>query len=256
MYLCGNSLGLQPKEASKLVLEELQVWAARGVEAHFDHQHERPWAKIETTVAPKLAKVLGAKPDEVAVMGSTTTNLHLLMAAFYLPSTAGRHKILFEQTAFPSDQYVFQSQVKWHGLDPKTSLVPLHSTEDYALQTEYILNTIDQHAKDTALLVLGGVQYYTGQYFDIANITKHAKSKGIVVGWDLAHAAGNVDLRLHDWNVDFAVWCAYKYLNGGPGGIAGLFVHERATPRITLSGWWGQEYETRFKMLPGTFPRR
>ena len=251
MYLCGNSLGLQPKETAKLVQEELQVWAAHAVKAHVDHPHGRSWAKIETTVAPKLAAILGAHEEEVAVMGSTTTNLHLLLAAFYHPSPNGRHKIIFERTAFPSDQYVFQSQIKWHGLDPKTSLVSLHSPESHSLSTQSILDTIDEHASDTAVMVLGGVQYYTGQYFDIPTITKHAKSKGIIVGWDLAHAAGNVDLRLHDWNVDFAVWCAYKYLNGGPGGVAGLFVHEQATPKTTLSGWWGQEYETRFKMLPG-----
>ena len=249
-YMCGNSLGLQPKSTRKYLLEELDVWANYGVEGHFNHPHNRPWADITSTCKKGLAAVVGAKESEVEGMGSLTSNLHFLLASFYKPDLKGRYKIIMEDHAFPSDQYAFASHVQWHGLDPADTIIKIKPLEGHAtLTTEQILDTMKQNADKTALILFSGVQYYTGQLFDIPTITAEAKRLGIVAGWDLAHAAGNVELKLHDWNVDFAAWCTYKYINSGPGGIAGLFVHEDAKPAgQKLVGWWGHNSAERFKM--------
>ncbi|KAL4965574.1 kynureninase [Aspergillus stella-maris] len=265
IYLCGNSLGLQPRNTKKYIEYYLRTWAIKGVNGHFTHHEDElipPFVDVDSTGAKLMAPVVGALQSEVAVMGSLTTNLHLLMASFYQP-TQERYKIIIEGKAFPSDHYAVESQIRHHNLDPKDAMVLIEprSSEQPILETDHILEIIDKHASSTALLLLSAIQYYTGQYFDIEKITAHAQSKGIVVGWDCAHAAGNVDLKLHDWNVDFAAWCNYKYLNSGPGGMAGIFVHEKhgqvktttddgelESFRPRLSGWWGGDKETRFLM--------
>ncbi|KAI9218714.1 kynureninase-like protein [Blastocladiella britannica] len=253
IYLCGNSLGLQPKRTAGLLTEELQVWAERGVHGHFDHAHGRPWVTIDETVTTSLERLVGAAPGEheVACMGSLTNNLHLLMVAFYRP-TAARYKIVIEAKAFPSDTYAVASQVAMHGRDPADAVIALAPrTGEYTLRTEDILKAIDDNADQIALVMLSGLQYYTGQAFEMERITAHAKAKGCVVGWDLAHAVGNLDLKLHDWGVDFAAWCSYKYLNSGPGCIAGAFVHSAHATRTDLprlAGWWGHDKASRFTM--------
>lgn len=259
IYLCGNSLGLQPKRTRQMINDELDIWAERGVVGHFDHPKGRPWVNLDQATTRHAAVIVGARENEVAVMGSLTGNVHLLMASFYKP-TKERYKIIIESKAFPSDHYAVVSQLAWHDLTESDALICIGSENDDHVQfltTEQILKTIDVHAESTALLFLSGVQYYTGQAFDIPRITAHAQSKGIVVGWDLAHAAGNIPLQLHDWNVDFAAWCSYKYLNSGPGAIAGLFVHSRhdtQPPRSRLAGWWGHDRPTRFQMRPSFNP--
>jgi kynureninase len=254
VYLCGNSLGLLSKRSEKYVKEELDKWAKRGVEGHFEG--DRPWASIDETVTGYCAELVGAKAGEVAVMNSLTVNLHLLMVTFYKP-TSEKYKIICEAMPFPSDTHALESQIKLHGFDPKDALVRIPQKGDY-LQTEEILQCIREHANSTALILLPGVQYYTGQVFPMQEIAKLARELNIPFGVDLAHAMGNLVLKLHDWGVDFAAWCSYKYLNSGPGGIAGIFVHERnsgKTPRF--EGWWGQALENRFMMgqehipLPG-----
>ncbi|ODQ53013.1 kynureninase [Saitoella complicata NRRL Y-17804] len=252
IYFCGNSLGLQPKRTESLLLEELAVWKQRGVQGHFRHPLGREWVAIDETVTTQMATVVGAVPAEVAVMGSLTANLHLLLASFYTP-TKERYKIIMESKAFPSDHYAIESQITWNKLSPSSSLILIDPLPgNYHLTTPQILATIDEHADSTALIMLSGLQFYTGQAFDIQLITQHAHSKGILVGWDLAHAAGNLDLKLHDWDVDFAAWCNYKYINAGPGAIASIFIHERhslsQTPRPRLSGWWGHDKASRFRM--------
>ncbi|GAA94825.1 hypothetical protein E5Q_01479 [Mixia osmundae IAM 14324] len=253
VYLCGNSLGLMPKNVSKVVSEELEIWSSRAVLGHFDHPLDRPWMYIGDKTSEALGEIVGAKPSEVIAMGTLTSNLHLLLSSFYTP-TATRYKILYEEKAFGSDQYAFASQVIHHGLDPAEALRALvPRTGEYTLRIEDILKVIEQEGDTIAVSMLAGVQYYTGQCFQMEPITRAAQAKGCLVGWDLAHAVGNVPLRLHKWNVDFAAWCSYKYLNAGPGAIAGLYVHERhADPatRPRLSGWWGHDASSRFKMLP------
>ncbi|KAK9469723.1 pyridoxal phosphate-dependent transferase [Lipomyces arxii] len=244
-YLCGNSLGLLPVATKRIIGEELDIWGKSGVYGHFRHDKDRPWVTIDEVPAQKMAKVVGAQPSEVAVMTTLTTNLHLLMISFYRP-TPSRYKIMIERKAFPSDHYMVESQLELHGY--KDGMVCIEPDDDLLIPTDTILRTIDAHADSTAVLLLPGVQYYTGQAFEIEKITAYAKQRGIVVGWDLAHAAGNLDLRLHDWNVDFAAWCSYKYLNSGPGGIAGLFVHENQSARPRLTGWWAHNKATRFAM--------
>ncbi|EGG12429.1 uncharacterized protein MELLADRAFT_41663 [Melampsora larici-populina 98AG31] len=256
VYLCGNSLGLQPRRAAEMVLEEMDVWAERAVNGHFDHPLGRNWADFADLCLPTLASLVGASStSEVAVNGSLTTNLHMLMITFYRP-TKERYKILLEARAFPSDTYALTSQVEMHGFDPSESLVFLSPREgEYHLRTEDILSTITKEGPSIALVLLPGVQYYTGQAFPIQQITSAAHQQGCIVGWDLAHAIGNVVLDLHSSQVDFAVWCSYKYLNAGPGAIAGFFVHEKWTSqpdglngRPRLAGWFGHNPETRFKM--------
>lgn len=259
IYFCGNSLGLMPKATRTALLAELDAWGARGVESHFNHPGESAgktsWVDIDLPIVPLLAPIVGALNSEVAAMGSLTANLNALLTTFYKPQ--GTHtKILFEKQAFPSDYYAFLNMVKLHGFDKSHLIqmeVPANATY---LSTESILQTIEAHKDELALVCLPGIQYYTGQYFDIEKITKAAHAHGITVGWDLAHAVGNVPLHLHDWGVDFAAWCSYKYLNSGPGAIGGIFVHEKYTKNNSkedypprLAGWWGNNAGDRFKML-------
>lgn len=249
LYFTGNSLGLMPKLAQTYVEEELEDWKNWGVEGHFHAR--RPWMPYHEFFTDSLANLVGAKSEEVVVMGSLTNNLHLLMVSFFRPS-GKRTKILCEAKAFPSDQYALASQLRFHGLDPKEHLIEVGPREgEHHIRKEDFMAAIDQHGDEIALMMVGGVNYYTGQVHDMQNLTTYAQDKGIVVGWDLAHGAGNVELHLHDWNVDFAAWCHYKYINSGPGATAGYFVHERHhgiadIPRF--EGWWGHDKETRFTM--------
>jgi kynureninase len=251
IYLCGHSLGLQPKTTETYIGQELKDWAQLGVEGHF--QAKNPWMPYHRLLTEQTAKLVGAKPIEVVVMNSLTVNLHLMMVSFYRP-TKERHKIIVERGAFPSDQYAVQSQIRFHRFDPATSLIELTPRPgESCLREDDIETAIDREGKAIALIMLGGVNYATGQAFDMARITRTGHARGCVVGFDLAHATGNVPLRLHDWDCDFAVWCSYKYLNGGPGCVAGCFVHERHAhawdmPRFT--GWWGHDEESRFLMGP------
>ena len=255
IYLCGHSLGLQPKSAREYVEQELKDWALLGVEGHFHGKN--PWMPYHRLLTDQTARLMGAKPSEVVVMNSLTVNLHLMMVSFYRP-TPQRHKILIEDSAFPSDQYAVQSQIKYHGFDPKNSLLELRPRPgERTLRDDDILNTIEHEGDSIALVLLGGVNYASGQFFDLPGITAAGHAKGCVVGFDLAHAAGNVPLRLNAWGPDFAVWCSYKYLNGGPGCIAGCFVHERHSHDASLprfAGWWGHDQDTRFLMGPEFHP--
>lgn len=251
VYLCGNSLGLQPVTVAAAVQQELDDWKRLGVEGHFHGKN--PWKDYHEFLTQQTAHVVGAKPIEVVVMNNLTVNLHLMMVSFYRP-TKTRYKIMIEGGAFPSDQYAVKSQIAFHGFDPKTALIELkpRAGED-VLRNEDIEAAIEREGDSMSLILLGGVNYYTGQLFDMAKITKAGHKKGCIVGFDLAHAAGNVPLKLHDWDVDFACWCSYKYLNAGPGGTAGCFVHERFARDDTLprfSGWWGHDKASRFKMGP------
>ncbi len=249
LYFCGNSLGLQPRTARAYIEQELRDWAELGVEGHFHAQH--PWLPYHEFLAEQTARLVGALPIEVVVMNSLTVNLHLMMLSFYRP-TPERRKILIEANAFPSDQYAAQSQIKFHGYDPRTALLELQPrASESTLRTEDIEAFIAKEGRSIALILLGGVNYATGQAFDMPRITAAGHAQGCVVGFDLAHAAGNLVLSLHDWNADFAVWCSYKYLNAGPGGIAGCFVHERHTRNFELprlAGWWGHDKKTRFRL--------
>lgn len=251
LYFCGNSLGLQPKRTEQAVLQELDDWKKLGVHGHLGAKN--PWLPYHEFLTENLAKIVGAKPVEVVAANSLTVNLHLMMVSFYRP-TKDRFKILIEGGAFPSDRYAAVSQIKFHGFDPAQALIELAPRDgESALRTEDILEAIAREGDSIALILIGGVQYYTGQLFDMAAITKAGHAKGCVVGYDLAHAAGNVELKLHDWDVDFACWCSYKYLNAGPGSVAGLFVHERHGRNNDLPrfcGWWGHDKENRFKMAP------
>ena len=251
VYLCGHSLGLQPKSAAPYLEQELQDWAELGVEGHFHARN--PWMPYHRLLTQQTAELVGADAAEVVVMNSLTVNLHLMMASFYRPSRQ-RHKIVIESGAFPSDQYAVKSQIRFHGFEPATSLIEPAAREGEAcIRDEDIRELIEQEGESIALILLGGVNYATGQVFDMAEITKAGHRKGCVVAFDLAHAAGNIPLRLHDWGPDFAVWCSYKYLNGGPGCVAGCFVHGRHAnwrelPRF--AGWWGHEEKIRFQMGP------
>lgn len=255
VYLCGNSLGLQPHSAKAAVEQELKDWAELGVEGHFEGKN--PWKPYHHFLTEKAARVVGAKPIEVVVMNNLTANLHLMMVSFYRP-TAKRYKIMMEATAFPSDQYAMESQARFHGFDPDDAIIELKPREgEYTLRTEDIIASIEQHKDELAIVMMGGVNYYTGQAFDMQAITKAAHKAGAIAGFDLAHAAGNLHLQLHDWDVDFAVWCSYKYMNSGPGGTSGVFVNERFAKDKTLNrfaGWWGHDEEERFKMKKGFKP--
>jgi len=252
VYMCGNSLGLQPKRTKEYLNQELEDWATFGVEGHFHAKN--PWMPYHEFLTESYAKIVGAKPVEVVAMNTLTVNLHLMMVSFYRP-TKKRHKIIIEGDAFPSDIYAVESQIKHHGLSPKTSLIKLiPRVEEAAIRVEDIAEIIEKEGDEISLIMLGGVNYYTGQVFDFEKITKFAQAKGINVGFDLAHAAGNIKLELHKWGVDFAVWCSYKYLNSGPGSVAAAFVHEKhhATNLNRFAGWWGHNKEDRFKM-PDSF---
>jgi len=255
LYFCGNSLGLQPKTVRAYIEQELKDWERLGVEGHF--QAKNPWMPYHEFLTEPMARVVGGKPIEVVVMNTLTLNLHLMMVSFYRP-TKTKYKIVIEGGAFPSDQYAVKSQLDFHGVDVQTGLIELmpRKGED-TLRVEDIEALIEKEGDSVALIMLGGVNYYTGQLYDMKRITAAGHKKNIMVGFDLAHAAGNVDLQLHDWNVDFAVWCGYKYLNSGPGGIAGCFVHERHATNKDLprfAGWWGHDKKTRFLMGPDFVP--
>jgi kynureninase len=255
LYFTGNSLGLQPITTKKFVTEELSDWATLGVEGHLHSR--RPWLYYHKFSKQALAKLVGAKPMEVVAMNQLTVNLHLMMASFYRP-TKERFKIITEAGAFSSDQYAFESQLKFHGLNLSEALIELKPRDgEFTLRTEDIVRVIKENSDQVALVIFGAVQYYTGQFFDIKKITEAAHQSKAIVGFDLAHAIGNVPLQLHKHNVDFAVWCSYKYLNAGPGGVAGAFVHERYAKDFSLprfSGWWGHDEKQRFQMKKGFIP--
>ena len=249
IYFAGNSLGLMPKSARQIVDDELDNWANLGVDAH--HATGTPWYSYHEALREPTARLVGAKPLEVICMNSLTVNLHLMMATFYQP-TKSRFKVLMEEPAFPSDTYAIKTQLIHHGLDPKDALVLARPSKgEFTVRTEDILDLIDEHADHLAVVMMGAVNFFTGQLVDIEKVTAAGQKHGIVVGFDLAHAAGNVPLSLHEWNVDFAVWCSYKYLNAGPGAVAGAFVHERHatnTKLPRLAGWFGNDPNTRFRL--------
>lgn len=254
VYFTGNSLGLQPKSTQEYIQKELDAWAKYGVEGHF--LAEKPWFAYHEFLTDKLAKIVGAKHKEVVVTHSLTTNLHLLMVSFYQPK-GKRTKILCEAKAFPSDAYALESQVKFHGLDESHLIEVAPREGEHLIREEDILQKIEELGEELTLVMIGGVNYYTGQLFDMEKITKAGHAVGAMVGFDLAHAAGNINLKLHDWGMDFAAWCSYKYMNSSPGGVSGLFVHERHSNRPDLprfAGWWGYNKETRFQMQPGFVP--
>ncbi len=248
LYFTGNSLGLQPKAAADALKQELDDWARFGVEGHFHAKH--PWYSYHEELTPSLARLVGALPEEVVAMNQLTSNLHFLMVSFYRPS-GKRKKILTEQRPFPSDTYAFASQIAFHGGDPENDLVEVQPRAgEHTLRTEDIIAQINELGDELALVCFGGVNFYTGQAFDMAAITTATHAVGAIAGFDLAHAAGNLHLKLHDWNVDFACWCSYKYLNSGPGSVAGAFVHQRHLGKHLplFAGWWGHDKAERFKM--------
>lgn len=259
IYFTGNSLGLQPKRTKAYVEEVMNDWANLAVEGHF--YADKPWWDYHERFAAPLSGIVGAKPSEITVMNTLTVNLHLMMVSFYRP-TAKKYKIICEEKAFPSDQYMFQSQAQFHaqhlGIKPNEVIVEIKRRKgEHNIRLEDVLAKIEEVGDELALVLIGGVNYYTGQVFDMKTITAAAQKTGAYVGWDLAHAAGNVELQLHDWNVDFACWCSYKYMNSGPGNASGCFVHEKHhhdndLPRF--AGWWGHNKERRFKMEPNFDP--
>ena len=255
IYLGGHSLGLQPKSAKAYIDQELEDWARLGVEGHFHGKN--PWMPYHRLLTEQTADLVGGEPVEVVVMNSLTVNLHLMMASFYRP-TAQRHKILIERGAFPSDQYAVKSQIRFHNFNSATSLLELSPRDgEFCVRDEDMHALIETEGESIALILLGGVNYATGQIFDIAEVTRAGHRKGCIVACDLAHAAGNIPLRLHDWGPDFAVWCSYKYLNGGPGCVGGCFVHERHSQSWDLpryAGWWGHDEKVRFQMGPEFHP--
>jgi kynureninase len=254
LYFTGNSLGLQPKKAAEYIQEELADWAKFGVEGHF--HAKRPWYSYHENLCEMTAKIVGAKPIEVVVTHSLTTNLHLLLVSFYRPQ-GKRTKIICEAKAFPSDQYVLESQVNFHGLTQENIVEVFPRDGEELIHLEDVLAKIKELGEELALVMFGGVNYYTGQLFDMQKITAAAHAVGAIAGFDLAHATGNVNLHLHDWNVDFATWCGYKYLNSSPGGVSGIFVNERHANDSSLprfAGWWGHDKEARFQMEKGFQP--
>ena len=255
VYFTGHSLGLQPKSVRAAIELELNEWAKYGVEGHF--KSTNPWYSYHERLTPPMAGVVGAKDTEVVCMNSLTTNLHLLFVSFYRP-TRGRHKIISEAKMFPSDRYLLETQVQYHGFDPGDAIIEMSARDgETVIREEDILASIDANADELALLFIGGVNYFTGQLFNIPRLTEAAHAVGAVAGFDLAHAAGNVPLSLHEWNVDFAAWCSYKYLNSGPGNVGAIFVHERHARSFDLprfGGWWGHDKSTRFQMDSGFQP--
>lgn len=255
VYFTGNSLGLQPRTVRAYVEQELKDWETLGVEGHAQAKH--PWMPYHEFLTAQMANVVGALPIETVVMNSLTVNLHLLMVSFYRP-TAERYKVIIEKGAFPSDHYAVEAQIRLRGFDPAAALVELAPREgETTLRTGDIVDAIGSEGGKLAMVLLGGVNYYTGQAFEMREITKAGHAAGATVGFDLAHAAGNIELKLHDWDVDFAAWCSYKYLNAGPGAVGGAFVHERHAdcPDIPrLAGWWGHDKATRFLMGPEFHP--
>ena len=275
IYFCGNSLGLQPRQAADFIRQELEDWQQLAIGGYLHARN--PWLTYAQPLRQPLARMLGCLESEVTVMNALTVNLHLLLLTFYRPQSAPpnsqshshpqspnsqkspRYKIIMEAGAFSSDQYAVETQVLWHGYDPDDAIIEIAPREgEKTLREEDILQSIDQHKDQLALVLFGGINYYTGQLFDIAAITEAAHTAGSFAGFDLAHVTGNVPLQLHDWNVDFAVWCSYKYLNGGPGAVGGAYLHERHARNkdmIRLGGWWGNEESTRFRMEKGFIPK-
>ena len=251
LYFTGNSLGLQPKRTKKYIEVELEDWAKWGVEGHFHAKN--PWFAYHEMFAAPVSRLVGAKPKEVVVMNNLTVNLNLLMVSFYRP-TKERYKIICEAKAFPSDQYALEMQVRCAGFDPGEAIVEVAPRAgEYNIRHEDIIKAIEENGSETACVMFGGVNYFTGQVFDMKSITTAGHKVGANVGFDLAHGAGNIPLQLHGWNVDFACWCSYKYLNSGPGGVSGVYIHERHCENTDLprfAGWWGQEKETRFLKEP------
>ncbi len=249
IYLCGNSLGLQPKNTESYIKQELKDWANLGVEGHFEAKN--PWMPYHEFLTKSMAKIVGAKPIEVVVMNTLTTNLHLAMVSFYQPSST-KNKIVIESDAFPSDRYAVESQLRFHGFDPKDHLIEWKPrVDEELLHIEDLQKIIDENSEDIALLLIGGVNYYTGQFFDLKKIAEMGHQIGAKVGIDLAHGVGNIQPDLHNANVDFAVWCTYKYMNSGPGSLGGLFVHEKYANQKNIkrfTGWWGHNKKTRFNM--------
>lgn len=253
-YFCGNSLGLQPKTARTAVEQELTTWQQHGVEGWFEG--EKPWLSYHRYCQQTLGQVVGALTEEVCPMNQLTVNLHLMLVSFYQP-TPQRYKILTIAGDFPSDQYALETHLKFRGYDPADALIEVAPRSgEYTIRLEDLLHAIETHANDLALVCMSGLNYYTGQVFDMKTITEKAHSLGIHVGFDLAHAAGNIPVQLHDWGVDFAVWCSYKYLNSGPGGVSGVFVHQKhhSSNLVRLAGWWGYEENRRFEMTKGFIP--
>jgi kynureninase len=257
IYLCGNSLGLQPKTVKSFYEQELNDWAKYGVEGHFEAK--RPWFSYHHFFTKSLAKLVGAKETEVVAMNSLTVNLHLLMLSFYRP-TKQRYKIIMEAGAFPSDMYAMETQAQLHGFNPEDAVIEIGPRKgEHTIRIEDIEATIKKHKKNLAVVVFGGVNYYTGQFFDMKKIVELTHEAGAICGFDLAHAVGNKVLHLHDWKVDFACWCSYKYLNSGPGAVGGIFVNEKHVKNkdtFRLAGWWGHDEKTRFKMKKGFKPTK
>lgn len=257
VYFTGNSLGLQPKSVKSYIDQELKDWAELGVEGHF--HGKTPWFTYHKSLTKASAKIVGAKESEVVVMNGLTTNLHLLWASFYQPKGV-RYKILCEAKAFPSDQYVMESQAKFHGYEPDDAIVEIAPRDgEHTIRLEDIISKIEELGDSLALVFIGGVNYYSGQVFDMKTIAESAHRVGAFVGFDLAHAAGNIQLKLHDWSVDFAAWCSYKYLNSGPGNVSGVFIHENHGDKPELprfAGWWGHDEERRFLMEKGFVPTK
>lgn len=256
IYFCGNSLGLQPKSAHAAIETELKTWREQAVGGYFNGAN--PWLYYQDYCKPALAKIMGASTEEITVMNALTVNMHLMMLSFYQP-TPTRYKIMLEAGAFPSDQYAVETQAKHHGFNPDDAIIEIAPRAgEKTLRTEDILQAIEDHKDSLALTIFGGINYYTGQFFDIPTITKAAQAAGAVAGWDLAHVAGNIPLELHAWNVDFAIWCSYKYLNAGPGAVGGVFVHNKHAQQTDLNrmaGWWGNDEKTRFKMEKGFYAK-
>ncbi|CAO2653837.1 Nn.00g105700.m01.CDS01 [Neocucurbitaria sp. VM-36] len=253
IYFCGNSLGLQPKAVGEHLNAYLKTWGSIAVGGHFTNFEDSPltpYQDMAAECARKMSDIVGASPSEIVAMNTLTINLHLMMAAFYKP-TEKKHKIMCEWRPFPSDWYAIESQIEWHGLDPETSMLLVEPDDGYLMTTENILKLIDANVDELALILLPGIQYYSGQLLDISTITTHAHKRGITIGWDLAHAAGNVELKLHEWDVDFACWCTYKYMNAGAGSVAGAFVHSKHGNNEHykgLKGWYGHDKSSRFLM--------
>lgn len=254
-YFCGNSLGLQPKAVKSALQQELDDWAEHAVEGHF--KAKNPWFSYQDMFAEPIARIVGAQPHEVTVMNALTVNLHLLMVSFYRPK-GSRFKVICEAKAFPSDQYAIESQVRFHGLNPEDAIIEVAPRAgEHTIRHEDILSAITVHGDEVALVMFGGVNYYTGQVFDMMSITQAGHAVGAIVGFDLAHGVGNIPLQLHEWDVDFATWCTYKYLNSGPGSVSGIYVNDRHcnNPQLPrFAGWWGNNPETRFKMEQGFIP--
>ena len=257
IYLCGNSLGLQPKNTKKYINEQLDNWENLGVEGWFEG--DSPWMFYHKKMQQLMAPIVGALPAEVIPMNNLSVNLHLMMVSFYSPDKK-KFKIIMEGGAFPSDQYIVESQVRFHGLNPENAIVEIHPRKgEETLRTEDILAVINEHADELALILFAGINYYNGQFFDLKAITEAGHKAGAFVGFDLAHAAGNVPVKLHEWGADFACWCTYKYMNSSPGGISGVFIHEKHFGNTQLNrfaGWWGYDENTRFKMAKGFIPQK